>query len=76
MVDCPERNQISRAIANAVREESHLRRVRTGDRFEQFQKVQTAREKVKRLREEYREHVIEHGCLPSDGATLAADAAG
>jgi hypothetical protein len=74
MVDCPERNRISRDIANAIRDESRLRRHVSGDRFEQFQKLRMARERVKRLREEYREHVTQHGCLPSGDTRLAADA--
>ena len=74
MVDCPERSRISRDIAMAVREEAHMRRQLEGDRLEQFHRFRSAREKLKRLREEYRVHITEHGCLPAEGSRMAADA--
>jgi hypothetical protein len=76
MVDCPERNRISRDIANANREENRLHRQGSGDRFEQFKKLQVACERVKRLREEYREHVGQHGCLSTTDSQMVADATG
>jgi hypothetical protein len=75
MVDCSERQRLSLAISRAVRDEITARRKATADPAQELQLLLAAREKLRKLREEYRVHVAEHGCLPSGGASSAASSA-